>query len=82
MSPQILETICEHNDEFMHKYLESVESITTEEIVKNLRDLTLNFKVVPVLCGSAKKNKGVQTLLDAVGRMISLNKSFNASAIG
>jgi elongation factor G len=74
---QILESICEHNDDFMHKYLESVELITKEEILKNLRDLTINFKIVPVLCGTAKKNKGVQTLLDAIVDLLPSPKDRN-----
>jgi elongation factor G len=61
----MLETISDYDDEFCHKYLEN-QDITREDIVTTLRNLTLNFKVVPVLCGSAFKNKGVQPLLDAV----------------
>ena len=63
---QILETISHHNDEFFEKYLEKPEEITSEEIIQNLRVLTLNSSIVPVLCGTAFKNKGVQTLLDAI----------------
>jgi elongation factor G len=62
----LLETICEHNDDLLHKYFEDHRSITKEEIIQGIRNLTIDFKVVPVLCGSAKRNKGVQTLLDAV----------------
>jgi elongation factor G len=63
---KMIESISEHNDDFFEKYLETPELITNEEIIKNLRSLTLDFSIVPILCGSAKKNKGVQTLLDAV----------------
>jgi elongation factor G len=62
----LLETISEHIDEILHKYFENPDSITKEEIIQNLRKLTLDFTIVPVLCGTAKKNKGVQTLLDAI----------------
>jgi elongation factor G len=65
-SEKILETICDYDDEFMNKYLETPELITKQDILDNLRKLTLNFSIVPVLCGTAKKNKGVQPLLDAV----------------
>lgn len=63
---RLLETVCEHNDDLLHKYFEDHNSITSEEIIDQLRKLILDFKVVPVLCGSAFKNKGVQTLLDAI----------------
>ncbi len=63
---QILETICDYDSDFMHQYFEAIETITKEDIFNKIRKLTLDFKVVPVLCGTAKKNKGVQTLLDAV----------------
>ena len=49
----------------MHKYIEG-EQISEEEIRKALRKGTLELKIVPVVTGSAFKNKGVQTLLDAV----------------
>jgi len=62
---QLLEVLCEHDDNLLNKYLEQ-EDITREEIIKVLRKVTIDNKVVPVLCGSAFKNKGVQTLLDAV----------------
>ena len=61
---QMIESICDFDEEFFHKYMEDV--ITDEDLLKSLRKLTLNFSIVPVLCGSAKKNKGVQPLLDAV----------------
>jgi len=63
---KLLETISYHNDKFMMKYLESPDKITNVEIIKNIRNLTLDFSIIPVLCGSAFKNKGVQTLLDAI----------------
>ena len=63
---RMLESISDYNDEFMEKYFEAPNDITKEEIIENLRKLTLDFSIVPVLCGSAKKNKGVQPLLDAV----------------
>jgi elongation factor G len=61
----MIEAIVETDDDLMAKYLES-EEITVAELKKALRTATLNNKVVPVTCGSAHKNKGVQTLLDAV----------------
>jgi elongation factor G len=61
----LLETIATSNDEFMEKYL-SGEEMSQAEIKETLRQGTLKFDFVPVLCGSAFKNKGVQPMLDAV----------------
>ncbi|MBD3264540.1 MAG: elongation factor G [Candidatus Omnitrophica bacterium] len=54
------------NPGLMEKYLESEESIKKEELIEAIRKATLANKIVPVLCGSAFKNKGVQKLLDAI----------------
>ncbi|WP_461832659.1 elongation factor G [Aquifex sp.] len=62
---KMIETIVETDDELMEKYLEGQE-ISVEELRKALRKATINRQLVPVLCGSAFKNKGVQPLLDAV----------------
>ena len=62
---QLIETVAENDDEMLHKFLEG-ETPTPEELKKALRKATIDMKVFPVLCGSAFKNKGVQTLLDAV----------------
>ncbi len=62
---QLVETVAEHDDEMLHKFLEG-ETPTAEELKRSLRRATIAMKVFPVLCGSAFKNKGVQTLLDAV----------------
>jgi elongation factor G len=61
----MLEAVSEVNDHLMEKYL-SGEEISEEEVRDTLRKATLTSKIVPVLCGSAFKNKGVQFLLDAV----------------
>jgi len=61
----LLETIATSSDAFMEKYL-SGEEMTQAEIKETLRVGTLKFDFVPVLCGSAFKNKGVQPMLDAV----------------
>ena len=62
---QIIEAAAEANEELMDKYL-LTGSLTDEEIVSGIRIQTIANKVVPVFCGSAFKNKGVQGLLDAV----------------
>ncbi len=61
----MLEAVSEVNDHLMEKYLGG-EEISEEEVRETLRKATLASKIVPVLCGSAFKNKGVQFLLDAV----------------
>ena len=63
---KMLEQLAEFDDEFMAKYFDDPESISVEEIKSALRQATLDRNMVPVLCGSSFKNKGVQTLLDAV----------------
>jgi elongation factor G len=62
---ELLETIATSDDAFMEKYLGG-EEVTVEEIKRAIRKGTLAFDFVPILCGSAFKNKGVQPMLDAV----------------
>lgn len=62
---QMVEAAAEASEDLMHKYLET-GSLTPEEIKKGIRTRTLNNEIVPMLCGSAFKNKGVQAMLDAV----------------
>ncbi len=62
---QLFAAVAEWDDELLEKYLDGVE-ITPEEIKTGLRQAVLSSKVVPVLCGSALKNKGVQPLLDGI----------------
>ena len=65
MREQLIEAAAEANDEFMNKYLEGTE-LTEKEIKQGIRQRTLANEIVPVLGGSAFKNKGVQAMLDAV----------------
>ena len=62
---KLLETVAEFDDELMEAYL-SEAPITPENLVDAIRRATINLKLVPVLCGSALRNKGIQTLLDAI----------------
>jgi elongation factor G len=62
---QLLEAVAETDEALLEKYLEGAE-ITESELRAAVRRATLALKIVPVLCGSAFKNKGVQPLLDAV----------------
>jgi elongation factor G len=61
----LLEKIAEQDDAIMEKYLEG-EEITSRELRRALREATLRGQLVPVLCGSALRNKGVQPVMDAV----------------
>jgi len=62
---KMIESAAEANEELMNKYLESGE-LSAEEIKRGLRMRTIAGEIVPMLCGSAFKNKGVQAMLDAV----------------
>jgi elongation factor G len=65
----MIETLSEHDDLCMEKYLEGIE-LTDDEIIAGIRRATLAAKLTPVLTGSAFKNKGVQPMLDAVVRYL------------
>jgi elongation factor G len=62
---KVIEYIAEHDDTLVDKYLNG-ETLTLDEMRKSIRKSTLSLKIVPVLAGSAFKNKGIQPLLDAV----------------
>ena len=63
---QLLEAVAEFDESLMEKYFEDENSLTEAEILAALREATISGKVVPMMCGSAFKNKGVQAMLDMV----------------
>ena len=63
---ELLEAVAEFDDNLLEKYFEDENSLTEREILDALREATIAGKVVPMMCGSAFKNKGVQTMLDMV----------------
>jgi len=63
---KMLEVIAEYDDVLMEKYFDDPSTITEEEIKVAIRKATLSMEINPMICGSAFKNKGVQTMLDAV----------------
>ena len=65
MRERLVEAVAEADEKLMMKYLENV-TLTEEEIKEGLRNATLKVRLIPVLCGSSFKNKGVQPLLDAI----------------
>ncbi|KHO63434.1 elongation factor G [Thermoanaerobacter sp. YS13] len=66
---KLLEAVSEQDETILEKYLEGKE-ITEEEIHKALRKGTINGELVPVVCGSSYKNKGIQPMLDAIVRYL------------
>ena len=66
---ELVEKIAETDDALMEKFLEDQE-ISNEELESALRKATINIDIIPVYCGSALKNKGVQPLLDAVCKLL------------
>ncbi len=63
---KLIEAAAEQDDSLMEKYFEDPESLSKDEIVQAIRKATIAMEITPLLCGSAFKNKGVQTMLDAV----------------
>ncbi|MCC6253228.1 MAG: elongation factor G [Bacteroidia bacterium] len=63
---KLLESVSEFDDKLMEKYFENPDSITEAEVLTALRQACLANKIVPMVCGSSFKNKGVQTMLDLV----------------
>ncbi len=63
---ELVEAIAAEDDALMEKFFEDPESITVEELKAGLRKAVCNNKIVPVTCGTAFKNKGVQLLLDSI----------------
>jgi len=63
---KLIEGIAEESDELLEKFMDDPESITEEEMHIAIRKATIEMRIIPMMCGSAFKNKGVQMLLDAV----------------
>jgi elongation factor G len=67
---KLLESVAEVDETLIEKYFNDPNSITEEEILKALREATISMKIVPMVCGSSFKNKGVQTMLDYVMELL------------
>jgi elongation factor G len=63
---KLLEAIAEYDDDLMEKFFDDPETITEDEILTALRKAVVDMKVIPMMCGTAFKNKGVQSMLDKV----------------
>jgi elongation factor G len=66
----LLEAVADYDESLMEKFFEDSNSITEEEILAALRKATIDMKIVPMVCGSSFKNKGVQTMLDLVMELL------------
>jgi elongation factor G len=66
----LLEAVAEYDESLMEKFFEDPNSITEDEILAALRAATIDMKIVPMVCGSSFKNKGVQTMLDLVMELL------------
>ncbi|MFD1552077.1 elongation factor G [Putridiphycobacter roseus] len=76
---KLIEAVAESDEALMEKFFEDADSITKEEMFGAIRKSTINMSIQPVMCGSAFKNKGVQTMLDAV--MAFLPSPYDTEAI-
>ncbi|MEQ8362641.1 MAG: elongation factor G [Cyclobacteriaceae bacterium] len=67
---KLLEAVADYDESLLEKFFEDPSSITEEEILTALRKATIDMKIVPMVCGSSFKNKGVQTMLDLVMELL------------
>jgi elongation factor G len=67
---KLLESVAEYDESLLEKYFADPNSITEAEILKALRAATIGMAIVPMVCGSSFKNKGVQTMLDYVMELL------------
>ncbi len=63
---KLIEAVAEYDDDLLERFFEDPDLITKDEIIDAIRKATIDRTIIPVLCGSAFKNKGVQRLLDAI----------------
>ncbi|WP_457610175.1 elongation factor G [Lutibacter sp.] len=67
---ELVEAVAEYDEELLEKFFEDEDLITEDEIIAALRAATIDMSIIPMMCGSAFKNKGVQTMLDGVMRYL------------
>jgi elongation factor G len=67
---KLVEAVAEYDDKLLEKFFEDPKSITEDEMHEAIRKATVDLSIVPMMCGSSFKNKGVQTALDAVCRYL------------
>jgi elongation factor G len=67
---KLLESVAEFDESLLEKFFDDPDSITEQEILAALRAATISMAIVPMVCGSSFKNKGVQTMLDYVMELL------------
>lgn len=67
---QLIEEVAAYDENLLEKYMEDEDSLTEEEVNEALRKATIDMAIIPMLCGSSFKNKGVQFMLDAVCKFL------------
>src|SRR6478609_1781014 len=67
---QLIEAVAEYDDKLMEKFFDNPDSISEDEVHEAIRKACIDLSIVPMMCGSSFKNKGVQTALDAVCRYL------------
>ena len=67
---KLVEAVAEYDDNLMEKFFDDPDTITEEEMIEAIRKATIDISIIPMMCGSAFKNKGVQTMLDGVIRYL------------
>lgn len=67
---QLIEAVAEYDDKLMHKFFDDPASISQQDIHEAIRKATIDLAIIPMFCGSSFKNKGVQSMLDAVVRYL------------
>ncbi len=67
---KLVEAVAEYDDKLLEKFFEDPDSITEDEMIAAIRSATIDMAIIPMLCGSSFKNKGVQILLDSVVRYL------------
>jgi len=67
---KMIEAVAEYDEKILEKYFEDENSITIDEIEEAIRKATIDIAIIPMLCGSSFKNKGVQAMLDAVVKFL------------
>src|SRR6202000_79469 len=66
----LIEAVADYDDKLLEKFFEDPNTITEEEIHEAIRKATIDISIIPMMCGSSFKNKGVQTALDAIVRYL------------
>ena len=66
----LVEAVAEYDDKLLEKFFDNPDTITEDEMHEAIRKATIDLSIVPMMCGSSFKNKGVQTALDAVCRYL------------